>query len=242
MATSGDILNQLNTVYDPTNVSNTIENGIRDSYKGTIENLMRDASDQMGRAYGTMAGSFAEMGGPNARSMSPAARMARAIHNANEGMRGLDVNRGLRDFYRTSINDSIGKGIQTWQMGRQGLLDQYNMLLGREQDAYQKEQDAWQRSMAERQLSAQYAAQNSQAKAAAELQRMWDEYMNKNIGAPSDGSGIPYDPSGKMGSQYITLPDGRRVLGPSIIKPTVTTTPTATNKVGNRTIPNPPIP
>jgi len=229
MATSGDIYTQLQTQFDPNNAAKTIEEGIRNANRGTIENLMRDATDQMGNAYGAFNNAFAEMGNSTARTMSPAQRLALAQSKTNQGMAGLNLNRGLRDFYRTSINDTIGKAMNAWDMGRNDLKDRYGMLLGREQYADQLKQQEWERQMAEKQLAIS-RAKLPDLKSFLEQYNAW---LNQEVDdgtsgviakAKNIGNGLGNSASSIVNSLRSSSGTGSRIPAPGI-------TPTPVNKV-----------
>lgn len=231
MATSGDIYTQLQTQYDPNNAAKIIEEGIRNANRGTIENLMRDATDQMGNAYGAFNNSFAEAGNSTARTMSPAQRLALAQSRANQGMAGLNLNRGLRDFYRTSINDTIGKAMNAWDMGRNDLKDRYGMLLGKEQYADQLRQQEWERQMAEKQLAASSSAKPD-----------WNSFL-KQFNAYLDGSADGTTSGGKLlGENIVQLPNGKIYNTPGYNMVAGAGSTKTTNKTGSKTIPTNVIP
>lgn len=188
--TSEEYLNQLQSQYNNAgDAGRIIEEKIKGAYSPTIQQLVQQGNTLEGEYYNALPQAFANAG-RGARSIGPAGALANAVANSTISRSTLDVNRALRNLYGTNINDLIGKGLQSWQMGYSTLSDLYNRAFGREQDA-------WQRGIAERQLALQAKQLEDQKSMADRFQKFIDDWNKRN--KTNTGTGVGSSPRNKTG-------------------------------------------
>lgn len=135
---SQDYFNQLNQYAADPNAPTTIENTIKKAYEGPVGQLINEGNQLRSAAYSGFFNAFNKIG-TGAADLSPAAALSAAINQGELAMSPYRQNQGLRDYYGTSINDLVGKGLNAYQTGYGNLKDLYNMAFQREQAAQQLE-------------------------------------------------------------------------------------------------------
>ena len=148
MATSQDMFDKL-IALNPGADLEEIRNGVLDKGKTTIETLMRDAAQLAPQAAGALGLTYDQMG-VSPRGQSMAGRIGTAAFQRQQAQAPMDLNRQLRDYYKTSYNDTIGRASERY--GLEGETARQNYQLQK-----QREEDDWNRKMQEKQLAATYA-------------------------------------------------------------------------------------
>ena len=130
---SQEYLDQIGA-YNPGDAPNMIEQTIKDAYSGPVKQLIRRGGKLRESAYPAFFNAFGGIG-TGAGDMSPAAALGAAMEQGESAMSPYRNNLAIRDYYGTLVNDMVGKGMQSYQMGYNSLRDMYGLQYQREQDA-----------------------------------------------------------------------------------------------------------
>lgn len=133
MATSAQLQQKLSK-YASGNIPGKIESAIKSAYEPTVKSLINEGQTLRQQAYPSFFQAFDTIG-TGAGDLSPAGALSAAMSKGEATMSPYNVNRGLREYYGTTVNDLVGKGVQAYQMGYGNLKDMYGMQYQREQDA-----------------------------------------------------------------------------------------------------------
>lgn len=184
MATSQELLNQMQQ-YSSGNIPGEIETAIKKAYEPTVSSLINEGNALRPKAY---TGFFdaAQKYGTGAGDMSPAARLSAMIGQGELAMQPYRNNMDIRNYYGTSINDMVNKGLQAYQTGYGNLKDMYGAV-------FQREQADRDEAFRQQQLAEQRSARAAQENAAAQQAQMLRDYYNKGW-VDTNGDGIPDTP------------------------------------------------
>lgn len=123
--TSEQLFEQLQQ-YNPGQAPSLIEKTIKDAYAGPVGQLIERGNQLRQEAYPAFFKAFEGIG-TGAADMSPAAALAAAMGQSELAMSPYRNNMDLRNYYNTSINDMVGKGLQSYEAGYNSLRDLYQM-------------------------------------------------------------------------------------------------------------------
>lgn len=123
--TSEQLFEQLQQ-YNPGQAPSLIEKTIKDAYAGPVNQLIERGNQLRQEAYPAFFKAFDGIG-TGAADMSPSAALASAMGQSELAMSPYRNNMDIRNYYGTSINDMVGKGIQSYEAGYNSLRDLYQM-------------------------------------------------------------------------------------------------------------------
>lgn len=130
---SQDILNQIQQNYgDPALANKQIESSLKAAYEPNMTQLLNEGNNLRAQYYPSMFNA-AQQYGTGAADMSPSARLAAMTSQMSRAGDLYNTNLGLRDYYKTSINDMLQKALTGYNQNYSNLKDLYSMQFQKEQ-------------------------------------------------------------------------------------------------------------